>query len=163
MEMFLNTHRWRSMRALFMRSFSGREFSIYFKAKSIKYSVIKYVHYMMSLHGGKYAGFINAFGTQELEKITANRFNIAYVKSVREGDYDNMLSSLDLRDSNLKYGYFNEIYYYFDANPEIIELTENDLMIAGNQKVKIPRSSLTRRFTKYEDLESIIAANQKVL
>ena len=157
MEMFLNTHRWRSMRALFMRSFSGREFSIYFKAKSIKYSVIKYVYYMMSLHGGKYAGFINAFGTQELEKITERRFKTAYVKSIDEDDYGNVLTSIQLRDGNLKYGYFNEVYHYFDFNPEITGLTENDLTIAGNQKVKIPRSSLLRRFTRYDDLESILA------
>ena len=96
--MFLNTHRWRSMRALAIRNIDDEEYNLYFKAKSIKYSVIKYVHYMMSLHGGKYAGFINAFGTQELEKITERRFKTAYVKSIDEDDYGNVLTSIQLRD-----------------------------------------------------------------
>ena len=131
--MFLNTHRWRSMRALAIRNIDDEEYNLYFKAKSIKYSVIKYVHYMMSLHGGKYAGFINAFGTQELEKITERRFKTAYVKSIDEDDYGNVLTSIQLRDGNLKYGYFNEVYHYFDSNPEITGLTENDLTLQSKQ------------------------------
>jgi hypothetical protein len=111
---------------------------------------------MMSLHGGKYAGFINAFGTQELEKITERRFEEAYIYSVREDNHDNVLTSFERKSAKLKYGYFDEVYHYFDSEPEIIELTEYDLMIAGNQGVKIPRSSLRLRYTPYDKLKSIL-------
>lgn len=152
MEMVLNVFRWRSMSALHIKNISDKEYNLYFKANSIKYSVLNYVDYMMYLHGGKYAGFINAFGTQVLKTITERRFKTAYAYSIREDDYDNVLTSSQLKDAKLKYGYFNGVYHYFHPNPDITDLTTKDLTIAGNQTVIIPRSSLHRRLTQLKNL-----------
>ena len=148
MRMFLSVEKWAYMRPIFIQERCKEEYIIHFKAKSVRYSVLRYIQYMVNKHGGKYAGFINVHGTQELNKITEARFfNEAYLYSIHLND-DDRFTLTPVREGIMKRSYFDMFRHYFEPKPKITEPTKEDLEIAGNSTEKILKSSLDRRITE---------------
>lgn len=147
MKMFLNIEKWAWMRPLFIQERGKGEYSIRVKAGSVKLSILRYIQYMVNKHQGKYIGFINVHGTQELRKITEARFYEAYLYSIHLND-DDMFTSTPVREGIMKRAYFDMFRHFFEPKPKITKPTKEDLEIAGDSKEKILISSLERRVTE---------------
>ena len=148
MRMFLSVERRAWMRPLFIQERGEGEYTIHIKADSVKISILRYIQYMVNKHGGPYVGFINVHGTQQLEKITEDRFiNEAYLYSIHLND-DDMFTSTSVRNGIMKRAYFDMFRHFFKPKPKITKPTKEDLEIAGDSKEKKLISSFKRRLTE---------------
>jgi len=135
--------KWAWMRPLCIWEHWQGYYIIYVRAKYIRHAVLRYIQYMTRKYGIAYIAFINAYGTQELKKITEARFNEAYLYSIHQED-DNRFTYEPVRKETIKEAYFGKFRHYFKPNPSITDPTEDDLKIAGDLKEKILISSLNQ-------------------
>ena len=159
MKLYINTESWPRMRHIVVRYVSNESYEILFNNDWIYHSFIKYIKEMMSEHGEPYAAFVNRFSKGKLEQISEARFRESYLRSVHEGDRDNLMNRSQLKEANLKAGFYNESFYLFKAKPKKERLTYHDLTIAGNRKEIIDKGSLERRINLYED---VVAKNDRL-